>query len=207
MENKGKFIVIEGIDGCGKGTQTKLLSDFLSQKGEIFVNKYPQYGKPIGDLINDWLHKKHEFNPGIQTLLYFTDFLKDKETVENYLKSGKMVLVDRYFTSTIVYQRLKGVPLEKILNLAEMFKLPKPDICIYLKISAETSLKRKGKEKGNTNLDRHEEDKAFQNILANGFDEMSSNNTFCEWIVVDGEKTSEEVFEEIVEIINKKFGI
>ncbi|MFA5071808.1 MAG: dTMP kinase [Candidatus Paceibacterota bacterium] len=205
--NKGKFIVIEGIDGCGKGTQTKFLSDFLSQKKEIFVNKYPQYGKPIGDLIDQWLHKKHEFNPETQALLYFTDFLKDKEMVENYLKSGKMVVVDRYFTATIVYQRKKGVPLEKLLNLAELFKLPKPDICIYLKISAETSLKRKGKEKGNINLDRHEEDKAFQIAVANGFDEIANNNTFCDWTVIDGEKTPEEVFKDILEVLNKKFGI
>ena len=207
MDSKGKFIVIEGIDGCGKGTQTKLLSDFLSQKEEIFVNKYPEYGKPLGDLIDAWLHKKHEYNAEMQTLLYFSDFFKDKEIVESYLKSGKMVVVDRYFTTTIVYQRMKGVPLEKILNLAELFELPKPDICILLKISPETSLSRKGKEKGSANLDRHEEDKVFQTTVANGFDEVAANNTFCEWITIDGERSAEEVFKEIKEILNKKFGI
>jgi len=204
---KGKFIVLEGIDGCGKGTQTKFLSDFLTQKGEILKKRYPDYEQPIGDLISDWLHRKYDFSADVQALLYFTDFVKDRELVQNYLESGKMVISDRYLTSTIVYQHIKGVGLEKLLKLADLFNLRKPDICIYIRISPETSFARKVKQKGLVDMDRHETDKIFLNNLYDGYEKMSKENVFCDWTIIDGEKPAEEVFKDILEVLNKKFGI
>jgi dTMP kinase len=207
MDFKGKFIVLEGIEGCGKGTQTKFLSDFLSQKGEVLVKKYPEYGQPIGDLINDWLHKKHDLNVETQAMLYFADFIKDKELMEKWLGSDKMVIADRYFTATIIYQCINGLSLEKLLKMSELFNLRKPDICIYIRISPETSFKRKMEQKGIANMDRHEEDKKFLNALYDNYEKMAQDNIFCEWAVVDGEKLIEEVSKQIIEVLNKKFGI
>lgn len=199
MNNKGKFIVIEGIDGCGKGTQTKLLSDFLSQKGHhIILKKYPEYGKPIGDLISNWLYSKdYDFNVEAQTLLYFADFIKDKECLENNLKDGKIILSDRYFTSTMVYQRIKGMPMSKLDILSQTFGLVKPDLIIYLKISPEISFERKSKQK---DLDRHEGDKKFLKILFDNFEETAKEYN---WQVVDGERPIEEVTKDIINIVNK----
>ena len=204
MNNKiGKVIVLEGIDGCGKGTQTKLLSEFLSNKGHSVVCKrYPEYGKPIGDLINEWLHsKEYDFNANTQTLLYFADFVKDDEELENNLKNGKIVISDRYFTgSTVVYQKIKGVPLEKMLNLEKFFELKKPDVVIYIRISPETSFKRKSKQK---ELDRHEKDKIFLNKVFENYEERAKDNIFCKWEIVDGEQPIEKVTEDILNIIDK----
>ena len=199
MNNKGKFIVIEGIDGCGKGTQTKLLSDFLFQKGHhIILKKYPEYGKPIGDLISNWLYSKdYDFNVEAQTLLYFADFIKDKEYLENNLKDGKIILSDRYFTSTIVYQRIKGMPMSKLDILSQTFGLIKPDKVIYLKISPDTSFERKSLQK---ELDRHEGDKNFLNILFDNFEKTAKEYN---WEVVDGEKPIEEVTKDIINILSK----
>jgi len=199
MNNTGKFIVIEGIDGCGKGTQTKLLSDFLSQKGRnVVLRKYPEYGKPIGDLISNWLYsKEYDFNVDAQTLLYFADFIKDKEYLENNLKDGKIILSDRYFTSTIVYQKIKGMPISKLETLSQMFGLVKPDLVIYIKISPETSFKRKSSQK---DLDRHEGDKKFLKTLFNNFEETAKKYN---WEIVDGERPIEEVTKDIINIVNK----
>jgi len=199
MINKGKFIVIEGIDGCGKGTQTKLLSDFLSQKGySIVLRKYPEYGKPIGDLISNWLYsKEYDFNVEAQTLLYFADFIKDKEYLENNLKDGKIILSDRYFTSTIVYQKIKGMPISKLETLSQMFGLVKPDLVIYIKISPETSFERKSSQK---DLDRHEGDKKFLKILFDNFEETAKKYN---WEIVDGERPIEEITKDIINIVNK----
>ena len=203
MNQKGKFIVIEGIEGCGKGTQTKILSDFLLKNGlDVVTKKYPEYGKPIGDLINNWLYsEKYDFNKEAQTLLYFADFIKDKELLENYLKDGKIVLSDRYFTATMVYQQIKGVPLKKIIQLAEMFELRKPDLTIYIRITPETSLKRKMQQKGIVNLDRHEKDKLFLNSLFENYEKMSQENIFCKWATIDGERSIEEVTKDLIKII------
>jgi dTMP kinase len=208
MEAKGKFIVIEGIEGCGKGTQTKFLSDFLSQKGkEVITKKYPEYGQPIGDLLDQWLHKKFELNVGTQALLFFADFIKDKEAMDNYLENGKIVIADRYFTGTLIYQHINGFDYNKTLELSKLFNLRKPDLTIYIKISPEESFKRKLKQKGIENMDRHEEDKKFLKSLYETYEKMSRENIFCDWTVIDGEKPIEEVSKDILEVINKKLGI
>ncbi len=202
----GKFIVLDGIDGCGKGTQTKLLSDFLIQKGyNLIVKKYPEYGQPIGDLIDAWLHKKFEMNIYAESLVYFADFIKDKNLFENFLKNGNIIVADRYFTATIVYQNLKGFHLNKLLDLAKLFELPKPDLCLYLKISPETSLQRKSEQKGVQDLDRHEENLQFQKLLAETFDKMASEKIFCDWEIIDGEQSAENVHNQIIGILNKKY--
>jgi dTMP kinase len=199
MNKRGNFIVIEGIDGCGKSTQTKLLSDFLSQnEHHIILKKYPEYGKPIGDLISNWLYSKdYDFNVEAQTLLYFADFIKDKEYLENNLKNGRIILSDRYFTSTMVYQRIKGMPISKLNILAQTFGLIKPDKVIYLRISPKTSFERKLQQK---ELDRHEGDKKFLNVLFNNFEKTARE---CNWEVVDGERPIDKVTKDIINIINK----
>lgn len=207
-ETAGKFIVLEGIEGCGKGTQTKLLSDFLMQKGfTVIAKKYPEYGSAIGDLINDWLHKKFELNVETQALLYFADFIKDKELLKNRLENGTIWVADRYFTSTMAYQNINGLALEKMLKLAELFDLRKPDLCIYIKISPETAYARKLAQKGLTSMDRHEENKKFLDSLYSAYEKMSKENIFCEWETIDGERSVEEVFTQITNLLNNKFQI
>lgn len=207
MNTLGKFIVLEGIEGCGKGTQTKLLSDFLSKKYGVIIKKYPEYGFPIGDLLDQWLHKKFELNVESQVLLFVADFMKDKELLKNSLESGKIVIADRYFAGTLIYQHINGFDCKKTLELYNFFNLKKPDLVIYIKISPEESFKRKTQQKGINDLDRHEKNKEFLNSLYQKYEQFSRNNVFCDWEVVDGEQSVEKVFEDILKVINKKLGI
>lgn len=192
----GKFIVIEGIDGAGGGTQTNLLFHyFKKQKRAAEKLIYPDYKSPIGKLIHWYLHKRYNFPVEIQALLYLADFVKDREKIKQWLRGGKIVISDRYFTSTIAYQGLKGLKTEKALKLAEIFNLQKPDLIIYIKVSPATSMKRKFKEK--KNLDRNEANKKFLGRLAKFYKTLIKKQVFGRWIVVDGEKPIKEVFEEI----------
>jgi len=63
------------------------------------------------------------------------------------------------------------------------------------------------KQKGLANMDRHEEDKKFLNSLYDAYEKMTTESIFCDWTVIDGEKPIKEISKELVEIINKKFGI
>ncbi|MDD5696904.1 MAG: dTMP kinase [Candidatus Pacebacteria bacterium] len=207
MENSGKFIIIEGIDGCGGETQTNLLSEFLLNKGKQAEKiTFPQYDKPIGKLIDAFLYEKYDFTPEVQALVYFTEFVQNKDGMEKNLKSGKILISDRYFTSTLAYQGLRGIETEKMLQLSRIFNIPKPDLTILVKISAETSMKRKLTEKEG-NVDRNEKDYEFLNNLAERYDNLAENNVFCPWATVDGEKSIEEVFNQIVSLVNKKLNI
>jgi dTMP kinase len=137
-------------------------------------------------------------SPEVLSLLYFADFLKDKEKIEKAVENGYFVIADRYFTSTLAYQSL-SLPLEKLLTLAETFALPKPDIVIFLKISPETSLKRKLKEK--QELDKFESNIEFLRKVSERYEELAKQHVFSKWVVVDGEKSIEEVAEEIWKIV------
>lgn len=198
----GKFIVIEGIDGAGGGTQTKLLLNFL-EKEKITVTKltYPDYSGPIGKLIHQFLHKKYEFLPATQFLLYFLDFLKDKEKIKKWQKQGRIIIADRYFTSTLAYQYQKGISLKNALKIAQIFELPKPELVIYLKISPQVAIKRKFKEKNS--LDRHEVDKKFLEKVAKFYEKLIKSQIFGRWITIDGERPIKEVFSQIKKTLPK----
>lgn len=199
---KNLFIVFEGIDGAGTEAQSKLLFNLLKKKKrEVEKLTYPDYQGPIGKLIHQFLHKKYEFSPEIQFLLYFTDFLKDKEKIKKWQKEKRFIISDRYFTSTLAYQCQKGFSFKNAIKLAEIFDLPKPDLVIYLKVSPQTSIERKLKEK--KNLDRHETDKKFLTKLTKFYKKLIKNQIFSRWVVVDGEKSIKEVFEEIKKVYEK----
>ncbi|MCJ7816913.1 MAG: dTMP kinase, partial [Candidatus Aenigmarchaeota archaeon] len=169
----GKLVVIEGIDGAGGETQSKkLLQYFQSKKIPCERVYYPEYGNPIGDFIHDYLHKKHDLPVDMQFLLYATDMVKDRDKVLGWLKQGKVVIADRYFTSMLAYQGL-GFPIENALKFAEIFSLPKPDIILFLRISPETSIKRKKVEK--RNLDRNEGDRAFLSKVSASYESLIKN--------------------------------
>jgi dTMP kinase len=207
---KGKFIVLEGIDGAGTETQSKKLVKYLKSKDKkvLFIT-YPDYGpnkenptKPIGKLIHEWLHKKYDFDVKVQFLLYSVDMIKDIKKIRSALKSGKIIVADRYFTSTLAYQGLKGFPIRKGLEYAKMFGIVRPNLIIYLEITPETSIKRKLKEKGRK-IDRHEKDKKFLKRLVKFYRRLVNQNVFGKWVTINGEKSKREVFEDIKRIVDK----
>lgn len=193
---KGALWVIEGIDGAGGETQSKLLLEFLKKRGTPAARlTYPDYSGPIGRLLHEYLHGKFELSPEMQFLLYAADYLKDQEKIRNLLDDGKTVICDRYFTSALAYQGLRGFPLEKALKFAGMFGIRKPDIAIFLRASPETSLRRKHGEK--KDLDRNEKDKKFLGRVARFYEGLIERQVFCKWVPVDGERPIENVFGEI----------
>jgi len=201
----GKLFVFEGLDGAGGETQSKILREFLTKRGkECLTLKYPDYDAPIGKVIYDFLHKKVDFPADVQFVLYTVDFLKDRKRIRNAIKQNKIVVSDRYFTSTIAYEVMKGFPLENGLKLAEIIDLPKPDLVVFLDISPETSIKRKLKEK--TSLDRFEEDREFLKNVKDAYHNLIKNKVFAkEWVVIDGEKPIQDVAKDVQKIVLKKF--
>jgi len=198
------FIVIEGLDGSGGETQSELLKNYFEKIGKSAEKiTYPDYSNPIGKLIHDYLHRKYDFSVEVQFLLYFVDFIKDKEKIRKWLSEKKIVICDRYFTSTLAYQSLQGFSIEKALKIVELFNLPKPDLIIYLKISPDTSIKRKLNEK--EKLDRNESNKEFLTRLSKFYEILTEKQLFGTWRIVDGEKSIGEVHKEIINLVTEFF--
>lgn len=197
---EGKLVVIEGADGAGGEEQSKRLLNLLTEKGiPAKRHQYPDYGGPVGRLIHDFLHRKHEFSPEVLLLLYGADMAKDRKQIRAWLKEGKVVILDRYFTSTLAYQGMQGVKLGDCLKLADIVGLPKPDHVIYLRVSPEVSMERKSGEK--ESLDRNESDGDFISRVLESYDRLIKDNTFGQWYVVDANRPIEEVFSDIRRIL------
>jgi len=200
---KGKLIVIEGIDGAGCGTQTELLKEKLNEKlsQPVLHIRYPNYNNPIGVTIHKFLHEELQLSTDMQFFIYSLDMLKDMKEIKKALDEGRIILADRYFTSTLAYQCSQGFPIEKALKFSELFDFVKPDMIIYLKVSAETAMKRKKMEKDN--LDLFERDLELRKKVSKKYEELASKNTFGKWAIIDAEKSIKEISNEIESIVNK----
>ena len=127
IKYKGKLIVIEGIDGSGKSTLAENLSQALSKLGHDCVRlKEPTNGF-WGQKIRTMLTQHQEITPEQE----FEWFLNDrKEDVVNNilpsLQNGKIVILDRYYFSSVVYQSIRGIDRNTILKANTAFS-PLPD--------------------------------------------------------------------------------
>ncbi len=190
-----KRIVLEGIDGAGKQTQAGRLSSFLRERGEVDSYSYPDTGKPIGSLIGRFLRGDMELPPESQVLLFAADMAKDREAVREAGGKGRAVLMKRYVTSMLAYQVAQGLLEEKAMAIIKGLDFPRADLIFYLRISPSTSVRRKINQKNV--LDRFESKEAFQARIAKIYDSLAESGVMGKWVVVDGEKSQEEVFEQI----------
>ena len=192
MSKRGELIVFEGIDGAGTETQSKLLLKYLKSRGIPSERvSYPEYAGPIGRFIRDYQEMRHELNLESQVLVYAADMVKDVHVLRKLLNRGITIVADRYITATMAYQGYRGFPPEKIIKLAEIFSMPVPDHIIYLKVSPETSIKRKKKEK--KSLDRNEKDRKSLKGVGQFYLKLASGNVFGKWDVINGEQKAEKV--------------
>lgn len=193
---KGKLIVIEGLDKSGKETQAKLIIKFLMENGiDAIYEDEPTNSNPIGRLIKDWLNRKIDILDGKAiTLLYAADRYEHiRKRIEPAINSGKIVVLDRYFYSTIAYEKALYNVDEKWIEYIHNYVI-KPNIVIYLKVKPEECVRR-AKLMGEQ--DRHEK---IEKLIAveKVYDELAEKYNF---FIVNGEKNINEVFEDIKNII------
>jgi dTMP kinase len=168
MGARGKFIVLEGIDGSGKRTQREMLAAELSSRGIAFVEmSFPRYegffGKMVGQFLNGELGALEAVDPHFSALLYAGDRLEAKSIIEGHLSAGRSVLVDRYIGSNLAHQgaiapaegRAEFLKWLKQLEY-EVYALPVEDLVIYLRTPASEAQKLVGKKeaRGYTKLRR-----------------------------------------------------
>jgi dTMP kinase len=144
---RGRFITFEGIDGCGKTTQFRLLAQALRERGEDVVETVEPGGTPIGQQIRKILldPASGEIQPRTELLLYFASRAQNVDRViRPALDSGRVVLCDRFTDSTLVYQGCgRGLDTDVVRDLDRIAcQGLKPDVTILIDIDLETSLMR-----------------------------------------------------------------
>lgn len=153
------FIAIEGIDGAGKATQTKLLADALSAAGKECVTlEFPNYKKSVyGQLLGECLAGQRgdfvHMDPRVASTLYMVDRHESSPEIRAALERGAAVISDRFNGSNQIHQGGKVATDKERTEILqwldhaehEILGNPRPDIVIYLDAPVETSLKQIGR--------------------------------------------------------------
>ncbi len=174
---KNKFIVIEGLDGSGKATQTEILRKYLEENGNTVTKlTFPDYDNPSSSLVKMYLNGELGDNPN-DVNAYAASAFYAVDRVASFLQfwkqdyeQGNCILSDRYATSNIIYQMSK-LPCEQwndFIDFQEDFEyyklmVPKPDKVIYLDVEPEVSQKLMSKRYGGdeSKKDLHEKNVNF----------------------------------------------
>lgn len=149
---KGKLIVLDGTDGAGKTTQTKLLVETLREQGyEVEIADFPKYGDKSAGPVEEYLAGKYGLmNPQAASLFFAVDRFDGSLKMRKWLDEGKIVIANRYVTANAGHQggmiagRTERLKFFKWLNDLEynIFGLPKPDLNIILHVPAKVAQAR-----------------------------------------------------------------
>lgn len=200
----GKFIVLDGPDGCGKSTQVEMLAEWLKKQGRD-VETYRDPGTTdIGEKIRQILLNPEHIAMSTRTemLLYMAARSqlwaeKIEPAIEN---NNKCVILDRWVSSTCAYQGYAGgFGIEKVIKLSQnSLKRLWPDITIILDVDLETSARRM-----NRKLDRMErKPPEYHQKVREGFLQLARAHENI--VVVNAAETIETVHKKILEIISSR---
>ena len=195
---RGLLIAIEGIDGAGKTSQAKMLCDALLKEGNNVVYLREPTDGPYGRKIRALaLEGRHEITPLEEFELFLKDRTQDvEENIRPSLKQGKIVVIDRYFYSSIAYQGALGLDPEFINRENRKIAIT-PDITIYISIPAKITSHRIEKNRGD-NINLFEKTEYLEKVK-DIFDSMP----YEEMWKVDGDKPIQEVHKLILEQVKK----
>jgi dTMP kinase len=143
-----KLFVLEGLDGSGKSTQIKLLTEYFVKKGygceylHFPRTETPYFGELIARFLRGEFGTLENFDPYLVAMLYAGDRKDASDKIRKWMKEGKMVILDRYTYSNIAYQCAKIKDSDKKRELMswifslefEHFEIPRPDLNIFLNV-------------------------------------------------------------------------
>lgn len=198
----GKFIVLDGLDGCGKSTQVRLLGEWIAARGVDVVSYRDPGTTLVGEKIRDiLLDVAHEgMGDNVEVLLYMAARAQLwKEHIAPDLASGRCVLMDRWVSSTCAYQGWAGgFGIEKVLKIAgDALERLWPDVTIVLDVDLATARQRMQRD-----LDRMEQKgDAYHAKVREGFLKLSES---CDAVkVIDAAQTVERVHADILKYVNE----
>ncbi|MEM3405696.1 MAG: dTMP kinase [Candidatus Pacearchaeota archaeon] len=199
---RGKFIVFEGIDGCGKTTELLLLSKYIFSKNKynnIILTREPYKLLKIRELLNK-IKSPYEKEKILIKLFIEDRKIHIKEIIKPALKRNFYVLSDRYKYSTIAYQAAQGVDIKKLINLNKNFIIP--DIVFIIDVPVSLSLKRMLKEK--RTKQKFENDINFLEKVRNNYLKLPLLFPNEKIYIIDGTKRIEKVYNKIKSIYEKE---
>ncbi len=192
------FIVIEGIDGCGKSTVAKRVARGLGKRA-VFTREPTDTW--MGRAVREGMGK--EVSPYTDALLFMADRAQHTEKIASWLAEGKLVVCDRYYHSTVAYQAasLKGVfegdSFEWLLEANLRISI-RPDLTVLLVIPPELSLER---IKGRSSLSRFEKLGFLREVHRNYLRLARSDKSI---VKIDATKDIDSVVQDVLRLLRKR---
>ncbi|KAK9823807.1 hypothetical protein WJX72_005643 [[Myrmecia] bisecta] len=182
---RGAFIVFEGVDRCGKSTQSKRLVDHLNSHGvDAELWRFPDRQTAIGKMINSYLTSQSEIDDAGVHLLFSANRWEKRDAMLRKLQAGTTLVVDRYSHSGVAFTAAKKVPgLDLDWCKAPEFGLPAPDLVFFLQLSVEAAAAR-----GGYGEERYEKE-AFQEEVLRQFLSLRDPT----WQVIDASASIEDI--------------
>lgn len=204
---KGMLITFEGGEGAGKTTHAELFKNYLGERGlSFFATREPggtDFSEAVRALTKD---VRFQDKSPISELMLFESARADivEKRIIPALNEGKIVLMDRFYDSTTVYQSfgrgLDRKAVETMNAIASQGLVP--DLTIYLKVSQEEAFSRKGGVDKQDAIERSGYD--FHERVRKGFDTLAKENE-NRFLVVDASLPIAQVFEKITTAFEKKY--
>ena len=208
---RGAFITFEGSEGCGKSTQVKRLAARLGQAGvRTFVTREPG-GTPIGEKIRDLLQFAPEsFGMTAETEVLLFEASRAqlvRETIQPALDQGTVVISDRFFDSTTVYQGVARKLSPEIVATLNAFAVGNahPDLTFILDIDVSTARNRMLRRVRPVSVkDRMEEEPVeFYERVCQGYRELAQREP-NRFILIDGAQSPDAIEEQIWNAVKSK---
>ncbi len=203
---RGKFITFEGCDGCGKSTQLKLLSEHLAKENVPHIFTREPGGGKISEAIREILlnGKNTEMTDDCEALLYAAARMQHlADRVEPALAEGKLVVCDRYVDSSLAYQAYaRGLGVDFIAQInGQALKKYRPDVTIFIDLTPEAAFLRKHGADENDRLEQA--GMAFHRRVYEGYKTLAAQEP-DRIAVVDGNKTPQEIFADVLQILRAR---
>ena len=189
------LINLEGIDGCGKSTQSQLLMDEFEKNDEkTILLKEPTNGK-YGRKLWDMLSGKIEATTEEILELFMMDRKEHvDQKINPALNEGKIVLMDRYYYSTMAYQAAAGIDVKRIRKDNEF--APKPDIVLIFDLPADLAMKR---VRGHSVADVFEKEEHLEKVRK-AYLNLEDDPLVR---IIDATRTPEEIFDEVWKLVSE----
>jgi len=193
--NRGKLIVFEGIDGCGKSTQLTRAAMAMRARGvDPVVTREPTDG-PWGRKIRAMAQSGEAVSPETELEWFFEDRRDHmREVVRPALAEGRVVLSDRSYISTVAYQGARGLDATKILADSEA-EFEKPDLVLLFELTAEAGLARVAARGGKS--EPVFENQPFQERVANEFAALDVDGL----VRIDADRREEEIAQDVAKAL------
>lgn len=208
------MIVFEGIDRCGKGTHAKRLAEKLS----AVLMKYPARGTAIGQLIDRWLHGSVRLGSVVDSdfwhsgdrenalmgqALLLANKIEMQCALKTALRENGRVVADRYTPSAFAYGAADGLDRDWLVEAHS--ELVRPDLCFLLDITAEESMRRRGRpedEAYDLNFERLQSAREHYRDIA-----LHGSMVPSIWYVLDASGPVETVAADIDSLVRSHFGV